>query len=203
MKNRIKAVIFDVGGVLIRTQDPGPRRALEIQYGLTPGQAENLVFNSELGQAAQRGEITTQALWTGVAEQLGLDPAQAVAFQAGFFAGDRMDRELVDFIRSLRPRYRTGIISNGLDNLTHVITDLYPMADAFDVVIGSAAEKVMKPNPGIYRIALDRLGVSGPEAVFIDDFAHNLIGAQALGIHGIHFVSGIDVPARLAELGVR
>lgn len=199
----IKAIIFDVGGVLIRTEDPGPRRALEVQYGLEPGQAEYMAFNSPLGQAAQRGEITTQALWAGVAEQLGLDSAQAVAFETAFFAGDRMDQALVDFIRSLRPRYATGIISNALDNLTHVITDLYPMADAFDVVIGSAAEKVMKPNPGIYRAALDRLGVSGPEAVFIDDFAHNLVGAQALGIHGIHFVPGIDVPAELAKLGVR
>lgn len=198
----IKAVIFDVGGVLLRAEDPGPRRALEIQYGLAPGQAEDLVFNSEMGQAAQRGEITTQALWAGATARLGLNPAQAAAFEEAFFAGSRMDQELVDFIRSLRPRYRTGIISNGLDDLTYVITDLFPMADAFDVVIGSAAEKVMKPDSRIYQIALDRLGVSGPEAVFIDDYAQNLVGAQVFGIHGIHFVPGIDLPAELAKLGV-
>ena len=45
----IKAIIFDVGGVLIRTEDPGPRRALEVQYGLEPGQAEYMAFNSPLG----------------------------------------------------------------------------------------------------------------------------------------------------------
>ena len=202
MKSGIKAVIFDVGGVLVRTEDPGPRRTLEIRYGLAPGQAENLVFNSALGQAAQRGEITTRALWAGVAAQLRLDQAQAAALEREFFAGDRMDRALVDFIRRLRPRFRTGIISNALDNLTHVITDLYPMADAFDVVVGSAYEKVMKPNPAIYAAALDRLGITGPEAVFVDDFAHNIAGAEALGIRGIHYVPGMDLPAQLAQFGV-
>lgn len=199
----IKAVIFDVGGVLIRTEDPAPRRALEVAHDLAPGQAEMLVFNSERGQAAQRGEITTQQLWQWVGEELNLSAEETAAFQAAFFAGDFMDAALVDFIRSLRPRYATGIISNALDNLTHVITDLYPMADAFDVVVGSAFEKVMKPNPAIYHAALDRLGVAPDQAVFIDDFAHNIQGAKAVGMEGIHFQPGVDVVVALQQLGVK
>ncbi len=198
----IKAVIFDVGGVLLRTQDPAPRRALEVQHGLQPGQAEAITFNSEMGHAAQRGEITTQQLWAWVGQHLALPAQETTAFRAAFFAGDFMDQALMDFIRSLRPRYRTAIISNAMDDLTEVITELYPMADAFDVVVGSAYEGVMKPAPAIFRAALDRLGVAADEAVFIDDFAHNIAGAEAVGMAGIHFTPGIDLPAALARLGV-
>ncbi|MFZ1772004.1 MAG: hypothetical protein WAU00_22525, partial [Caldilinea sp.] len=59
----IKAVIFDVGGVLVRTEDPAPRRRLEEQLGLQPGEAEYLVYNSEMGQQAQRGELAAAELW--------------------------------------------------------------------------------------------------------------------------------------------
>ena len=100
----IKVVIFDVGGVLIRTQDPTPRRSLEIQHGLQPGQAEAIVFNSEMGHAAQRGEITTQQLWAWVGQHLSLSAQETAAFQAAFFAGDCLDTDQIDFIRSLRPR---------------------------------------------------------------------------------------------------
>ena len=198
----IKAVIFDVGGVLVRTEDPAPRRALDGTHGLVAGQVEALVFNSDRGQAAQRGEISAVELWAWVTAQLHLPPQDAPDLERAFFAGDRLDTEMVAFIRTLRPRYRTAIISNAADNLTRFITDDFPMIHAFDLVVGSAYEKVMKPNPAIYRAALDRLGVAADEAVFIDDFAHNIAGAEAVGMHGIHFTPGIDLPAALARIGV-
>ena len=198
----IKAVIFDVGGVLVRTKDPAPRRALDVAHGLAAGQVEALVFNSDMGQAAQRGEISAVELWSWVAAQLHLPPQDASDLAWAFFAGDRLDTEIVAFIRTLRPRYRTAIISNAADNLTRFITDDFPMIDAFDLVVGSAYEGVMKPDPAIFRTTLDRLGVAPDEAVFIDDFAHNIAGAEAVGMHGIHFTPGIDLPAALARLGV-
>ena len=198
----IKAVIFDVGGVLIRTVDRRGRNELEARLGLAQGESEQIVFNSEPGQKAQRGEITTAQLWEWVEGYLGLDAAALRDFQRDFWAGDQMDTELVNWIRGLRPRYQTAIISNALDNLTHVVTDLYPMADAFDVIVGSAYEKVMKPNRAIYEIALQRLGCQPDEAIFIDDFYHNIEGARAVGMAGLVYRAGMDVPKALAEWGV-
>ena len=198
----IKAVIFDVGGVLIRTVDRRGRDALEARLGLAHGESEQIVFNSEPGQKAQRGEITTAQLWAWVGGYLGLDAAALQAFQRDFWAGDRLDVELVNWIRALRPRYQTAIISNALDNLTHVVTDLYPMADAFDLIVGSAYEQVMKPNRAIYEIALQRLGRQAAEAIFIDDFYHNIEGAKAVGLAGLVYRAGMDVPGALAEWGI-
>lgn len=198
----IKAVIFDVGGVLIRTMDRRGRNALEARLSLAPGESEQIVFNSIMGQKAQRGEISTAQLWQWVGEHLHLDAAALQAFQDDFWSGDRVDEPLINWIRGLRPRYQTAIISNALDNLTHVLTTLYPITDAFDLIVGSAYEKVMKPDPRIFWVTLERLGVTPAEAVFVDDFAHNIAGAEAVGMIGLHYQPGLDIPLALAELGV-
>ncbi len=195
----IKAVIFDVGGVLIRTEDYNSRRNWERQLGLADWESEQIVFNSTMGQKAQEGAISDAELWAWVGERLSLGD-QLDTFRAGFFGGDVLDNELVDFIRSLRPTYKTAIISNATDYLQTAVADI---ADAFDLIVGSAEEKVMKPAPEIYLRTLKRLGVEPQESVFIDDFAHNIAAAQALGMATIHYQPGTDVPAALAKLGIQ
>lgn len=199
----IKAVIFDVGGVLIRTESRTPRATLEARLGLEPGASEHLVFNGPLGVQAQQGQITSRALWAAVAEKLGLDAVELARFRQEFFGGDRLDTAIVDFVRQLRPRYQTAIISNAMDNLHETVARFDPTGTLFDLVVGSAYEGVMKPDPLIFERALARLGRAPQEAVFIDDFAHNIVGAQAVGMAAIHFRPGIDLAAELAALGVR
>ena len=198
----IKAIIFDVGGVLIRTADHSSRRGWEKQLGLAEQESEQIVFNSEMGHKAQRGEISDSELWQWVGQRLNLTPKRLAEFQAGFWAGDVLDTKLVAFIHRLRPTYQTAIISNATDGLHDSLTRQHAIADAFDLIVGSAVEKVMKPDPEIYVRTLARLGRQPDEAVFIDDFAHNIAAAQALGMSTIHFRPGTDVPAELARLGV-
>lgn len=198
----IRAVIFDVGGVLVRTEDRSHRQGLEQRLGLEPGGADELVFNSERGTGAQMGDLPAPELWRWVQEQLSLDEDGLAAFRRDFFAGDRLDGALVSYIRTLRPRYQTAIISNAMDDLLHNVTHVYPMADAFDLIVGSAYERIMKPDARIFQRTLDRLGRAPDETVFIDDFAHNVAGARAVGMNAIHFTPATDLPAELAELGV-
>jgi FMN phosphatase YigB (HAD superfamily) len=198
----IHAVIFDVGGVLIRTEDPAPRRALEERLGLAPGEAEYLVFNGPMGLCAQRGEISADALWAWLQKELHLDDSGLIAFRQAFFAGDRLDTGLVEWIGRLRPTYQTAIISNAMDDLLEVITHRYPLVDAFDLVIGSAYERVMKPDPVIFQHALTRLGRTPGEALFIDDSPRNIAGAQAVGMAGVLYTPGMELVGVLARLGV-
>ena len=194
----IQAVIFDVGGVLLRTEDFAPRRALEAQLGLAPGEAERLIYNDAAGRQAQHGARSAEAHLQAVAARLGV----SVADLAPFWAGDRLDEELIALIRRLRPRYQTAIISNAMSDLHQLLTEKYPIADAFDLITGSAYEGVMKPDPRIYLNTLARLGRQPAEAVFIDDAPANVNGARAVGMQAIHYVAGMDVAAALAALGV-
>jgi epoxide hydrolase-like predicted phosphatase len=199
----IKAVIFDVGGVLLRTHDQTPRRRWERQLGLPPGGAEALVFNSPAGRQAQHGASTEAEHWAWIGRELVLSEERLARFRADFFAGDQMDWSLVDLIRRLHGPYQTAIISNAFDNLHRVLTVDFPIADAFDVIVGSAYEGIMKPDPEIYERTLARLGRLAPEAVFIDDAPANVAGARAVGMAAIHFTPSLDLPAALADISVR
>jgi len=198
----ISALIFDVGGVLLRTEDYTSRRRLEQQLGLPPGQSEEIVFNSDMGRAAQLGQITTQEHWAWVQAYFKLDDAGLVEFKRAFFAGDRHNAPLLAYVQSLRPRYQTAIISNFMDILHHTITKTYPIAGAFDLVVGSAYEGVMKPDAEIFERALARLGKRPDEAVFVDDFSHNIEGARAVGLHTVYYTPQTNVPAEFAKLGI-
>ena len=125
----IKAVIFDVGGVLARTEDPSIRRGLEERLGMTAGDAEYMVFNSEMGRRAQHGTISTAELWAWVQQHLSLDDDGLHDFQRDFFGGDVIDHALIDFARNLRASYQVAIISNAMDNLNDFVHELDPAGD--------------------------------------------------------------------------
>jgi len=184
----IEAVLWDIGGVLVRTEDRAPRDELAAELGVTREYLVELVFGGEQGQRAQKGELTHEEIWDYARRQLDLAPGEYPDLRARFFGGDVLDTGLVAFIRSLRPRYKTGIISNTWDDLPAALAK-WGIADAFDVIVGSGAEGVMKPDPRIFQIALERLAIEPSEAVFVDDFIENVQGARALGINAVHFQS--------------
>lgn len=201
----IKAVIFDVGGVLIRTHNHNYRRDWEKRLGLDEWESERIVFGiaDDMGTKAQSGAITDQELWTWVGNQLRLSQQDLEQFRTDFWAGDVLDEELMRYIRSLRPRYQTAIISNATDRLRLTLDNDYPIADAFDLIVCSAEERVMKPAPEIYELTLERLGRKPEEAVFIDDNEANVRAAKEVGMSAIHYQAGVDVVSELAALGVR
>jgi len=192
----IKAVIWDIGGVIARTEDLGPRDQLAAELGVTRDRLNYLFFSGPEGTRAQMGQITVPELMTYIRSELSLSPTEYPDLRERFFGGDQVDPVLVDFIRALRPQYKVGIISNAWSQLLDLL-DSWEIQDAFDVIIGSGDVGAMKPNPRIYHLALDGLQVLPHEAVFVDDFIENIKGAEALGINAIHFQ---NTPQALGEL---
>ena len=185
----IKAIYFDIGGVLVRTEDKTPRTRLAARLGVTFESLEETVFGGDHGRKAQLGEITAEELWAYVCQQVQWPFDRWRDLEAEFFAGDRLDSELVDYIRSLHAHYKIGAISNALSDVRTVILNKWHMADAFDVLVISAEEGVMKPDARIFQVSLNALGVQPAEAVFVDDNLHNVEGAQAVGMKAIQFTS--------------
>ncbi len=195
----IKAVIWDIGGVIARTEDPTPRDQLAADLGVSRAILNDLFFSGREGTRAQKGEITVDELIAYIRGKLELTPSEYPDLITRFFAGDRVDYDLVDFIRSLRPKFKTGIISNAWHGLAKMMND-WEIIDAFDVAIGSGDVGFLKPDPRIYQLALEKLGVAPHEAVFIDDFSVNIDGARALGMLAIQFKSPAQITEELNEL---
>ena len=196
----IRAVIWDIGGVLLRTEDQEPRRQLAKRLGMTRDELVDLVFDGEMGQKAQMGAISAKELLEFVCRQVRYPVDQTDLFEQEFFAGDRVDVGLVDYIRSLKPRYLTGIISNAWDDVRRMIFERWNFGDAFDQIVLSAEVKLAKPAPRIFHLALEKLSVVPEEAVFIDDYAPNIDGAHAVGMHAIQFHSSEQARADLDAL---
>jgi epoxide hydrolase-like predicted phosphatase len=185
----IRAVIWDLGGVLVRTSDYTSRDALAARYGMRRAALEELVYGEESGRQAQLGQIDVQQHWENVRAALGIPFEEVEAFRSHFWRGDQLDGELVDYIRSLKRNYRTGLLSNAFTNLRQVMRETWHIDDAFDAIVISAEEGLIKPDPRIYQVALDRLGVKPREAVFIDDMFQNVEGARRMDMYAIHFLS--------------
>lgn len=184
----IKAVYFDLGGVLVRTEFQSPREHLAERVGMTYEELVAIVFESRSAREASIGKVSEDDHWKWIARRLHRPLKERQALQEEFFAGDIIDRELVNYIRSLKPRYGTGLISNAWDGLRPYM-QREKFADAFDVLTISAEVGVMKPEADIFQHALEQLEVGPKEAVFVDDFAENITGCESIGMHGIHFKS--------------
>ncbi len=182
----IRAVFFDLGGVIVRTEYQTPRQQLAERLGMEYDDLDRLVFNSETGLQAAIGAITPQQHWEAVMKRLKRPKEEMSAIREEFFAGDIVDRQLVDFIRSLRGKYKTGLISNNWGDLRETLVR-EKFHDAFDYIIISAEVGVAKPDPKIFQIALEQAGVRPDEAVFVDDFYVNIEGCEKIGMKGIHF----------------
>ena len=181
-----QAVFFDLGGVIVRTEYQAPRQHLAERLGMEYEDLVRAVFDSETARRAFLGEISGAEHWSGLARRFRRQPSEIEALRGEFFGGDIVDRELVEFIRSLRPRYKTGAISNAFSDLRQYMIE-QKFEDAFDTVTISAEVGAKKPDPRIYEIALEAADVPARAAIFVDDFTENLEAARALGMAVVHF----------------
>jgi epoxide hydrolase-like predicted phosphatase len=192
-----RAVIFDWGGVLMRTVDYAPRHAWDVRLGLAAGQVEAIVHGIEAWNRVQRGEIGEEVYWQAVTGKLGLDESAAARLRGDFYRGDALDESLVSLIRGLRGRrLLVGLLSNNALSLAAEL-DALGLADLFDARVISAEIGVMKPDPAAYHAILARLDVLPGAALFIDDSPANVTGAAAVGMAAVRFTPGLDLDAAI------
>jgi len=186
--SRVKAVAFDVGGVLLRTEKQDSRRRLELRYGMAPGGMADLVFDNPVSQKAMLGHASETDVWDYVARHLHLVNGQLEQLRREFWAGDAWDETLLAFAEGLRPAARTGVLSNAWPGARAAFGS-HLGRRTFDTVVISAEEGCAKPDERIYRLLLDRLGTLPAETVFVDDLAENVEAARSIGLHAIRFTS--------------
>jgi FMN phosphatase YigB (HAD superfamily) len=184
----LKAVIFDVGGVLIRTQSRVGREKWANRFEMDSWDFENFVFRSESGSQSELGQKTVEAHWLWLGKHFGLAEADLRGMRRDFFGGDILNEPLLAYIKRLRAAdYRTGLLSNFGDNARRLWAEEYPFITHFDGVVISAEVGVKKPDPKIYHLAAESVGATIKEALFVDDFIENVEGARAIGMAAIHY----------------
>jgi len=187
MADDIQAVIWDMGGVLIRGKDRSPREHLAQRLGMERTALEDLVFTTDTARLCLLGKISEAEAWERVGDEIGLHGDALCQARQEFFGGNEMDGSLVDFIDRLRPHYKTGLLSNAWAGTRQALGAKFSFLHVFDVSLFSDEEGMIKPDAAFYQLMLERLNVTAEHAVFIDDKEKNVIAARELGMAVIHF----------------
>lgn len=199
----IKAIVLDIGGVLLRTEDRSGRQMLERQYHLASGGVDDLVFNSRPAAESTVGQVERDKIWQHVAEELSLTPQELEDFKFAFWQGDHIDQKLLSYLETLKSSYKTALLSNAWMGTRQVLADHYQIIEELTVdhILISSELGIAKPNHRIYHILADTIQCDFNQILFVDDFIENIEAAQALGIQTIHYQPGMNlIPLIQSEL---
>ena len=202
----IEAVVFDFGGVFTGSPFTGVH-GYHVERGLDPEVGLRAVFGpydedtDHPWHQLERGELALQAaaeqIKVAAAEQgLEIDLFDMLSAMGG---GSGVRADVVDRALELRrASYRTALITNNVAEFADGWRKMIPVDEIFEVVVDSSQVGMRKPNPAIYRMALDQLGVAPERSVFLDDAAGNIAAAEAVGMRAILVAD--DHTGALAEL---
>ena len=187
----IKAVVFDCFGVVVGTG------YWNVYKRLGGDPAKDATFLDEVLGRADTGKIDTDELAKIVSERLGIT---ADEYRRAYKEDEVPNLEVFEFIRAeLKPHYKIALLSNvGPGVIERKIPQ--ELLQLFDAVVLSGEVGLLKPDPAIFRLTVERLGVAPEEAVFADDHAEYLVGAEAIGMPTILFTDLGDFKYQFAKL---
>lgn len=180
----IKAVIFDIGNVLLRFDFSTAIRRIESQCdGLHSGVLEQI---EPLKAAYESGHIGRAEFQKRVQQHIGFGGTEeefVCAWQEIFTENAPMS----DVVRALHGRLPLYLLSNTSDIHMEYILAQFPLFRLFDDGVYSYLAKCSKPERSIYEVAIRQFGIVPESTVFIDDLLPNIKTAEALGFQALHY----------------
>lgn len=204
----IRAVVFDIGGVLEVSPDGREPTSDFIELMVSWEQRLKLSFGefeqrlSNMKVDGSLGGISEQEWQADLRAQTGMDQEQSDAFMREFwdvYLG-ALNTKLAAYFSGLRPRYKTALLSNSFIGARKQEQERYHFAEMTDLLVYSHEEGVAKPDRRIYELTCERLGVRPDETIFLDDAEPCVSGARELGIHGILYKDTVQAIADIDAL---
>lgn len=190
--SKIRAAVFDYGGVLIQG-GPGDVVAFGARIGLAEEVwrplRRSFFGNDGIWARLERGEVAFAEFTAALKREIERAGGSVTEEQAASFMGtpdpmghrSRLRPRMLDAVRRLRGVMPTALLTNNVREWRAGWEAVLEPATLFDVVIDSSEVGARKPEPAIYEITRERLGVAHDEIFFLDDIGQNLKAARALG----------------------
>ena len=199
----VSAVVLDIGGVLEIKPPHGVYAKWEGILKLAPGELDRRA--QEVWQAGEIGAIDEMEVRRRLSLLLEVDRAVIDALLADTWEAylGTLNVELTEYLRSLRSRLRTGLLSNSFVGAREREQRRYGFGDLVDDIVYSHEVGRLKPDPAIYRLSAQRLGVAADQVLYLDDNQRMVDGARAVGMRAIRFSSNTqairDMESHLAS----
>jgi len=184
----IRAIIFDCFGVLCGGS---------IEYIKTLAPADRVHEVVDLNQEKDYGYLSYEEYLKQTGEVIGKS-----AREVDQIMRERHIRndELVAYVRELKQTYKVGLLSNVGEKILERLFTSTEIKELFDEVVLSYKEGLAKPNPAVFTLAAERLGVGAGECVMIDDLASNCEGAEVAGMRAVQHVSNELTRRKLMQI---
>ena len=201
----IDAALFDFGGVLVR------EGSVNDFARMAPHADPEVVLHHAVGpyhedadhpwHQVERGELD-MAEWYALTVAALAEAGVEVVIPKGDGSGAPLftpNEPVIEAVRAVRAAGgKTAVVTNNVRELSTTWRPVLPLDELFDTVVDSCEVGLRKPNPAIYHLTVERLGVAPDRAVLLDDIESNLRGAEAAGLRAIHV--GPDPTAAVAAL---
>ena len=201
MADRKQGLLVDFGGVLTTNVFESFAAFCEAE-GLAPDRVRDLFRSDPDGRRLlfdlELGKLTEEDFERRFGAALGLAPDRADGLIDRLFGGMKADRAMENaVIAAKRQGVKTGLISNSWGAERYEL-DRFP--ELFDGWVISGEEGIRKPDPAIYALGAERIGLAPEETVFVDDLPGNLKPARELGMATVHHVTADETIPQLEEL---
>ncbi len=190
MKETIRAVIFDFGGVLSLQPDERKIQELCENCNLDRGQFEQIYRKNR--HDFDRGTLTAAEYWSGILQAGGVQSSSTAeaCFHKDIELWTVINKQVLEWSRLLkREGYITAVLSNMPREILDHIVSMHTWIFEFDIRVFSCDHGLVKPEPQIYQTCLMELKVAPEEVLFIDDNIENTEAAERLGLHALTFQS--------------
>ena len=183
----IRAIVFDIGGVLEITPNLGVDAKWEQKLHLEPGEINKRL--NQVWKGGSMGTISEEQIHKSIGEIMEMSEALVNEYMEDVWREylGALNVELADYFRSLRPKYKTAIISNSFVGAREKEAEHYQFDTICDFIIYSHEVGLRKPDPRIFTLTCERLGLQPSEVIFLDDHDEVMTSARELGIYCIQF----------------
>jgi HAD superfamily hydrolase (TIGR01509 family) len=199
---KLRAIIFDIGRVLIRVDVARAMEGLSAGTSLSPAEIWSAIEKDPRWPDLQDGRMSANDWYLHLTRRLGVTLTFAQFTEAWNRALDPNPIQDYAFLEALSKRYKMALLSNTDPIHVRHMEGSYKFFELFPVRIYSCAVGCSKPNPLIFQAALKALKVQANEALFIDDIEAYVEGAKGLGMSAIQFKSAAQLASDLAMHGV-
>lgn len=196
--NKIKHIVFDFGGVLI-DWNPVYLYSKEFENESDMNYFLNNICTPEWNVQQDAGRTLAEA--TAILQKEHPEHSKMIGYYYGrweeMLGGVIKDSERV--LRMLKPKYPIYGLTNWSAETITIAYDKYDFFQILDGIVVSADEKLIKPDPKLYQVLLDRYNLKATESLFIDDNLKNIETARDMGFHTIHFTEHTDLEKEMKD----
>ncbi len=197
----IKAIIFDLGGVLFTNGTKKFVDYLSKTYGYELEELKQLL-DEGVGTEYREGKISRDEFWKTVLGELDAIDIDVDRLEDQWISNYEPIEGTKELILELKKKYKVYYLSDNVRDRVEKIHNKHDFLNWFDDGIFSHEVGIRKPHPDIYQQILQKAGVEPDEAVFIDDKEVNLIPAKKLGMETILFTDPAILKQDLQKLGI-